>query len=690
MPASPRATTRRAVGRASRKPTLTVEALWAIKRIAAPTLSPDGSLACAAVTGFDMDGNEGTTELWLFPTGLAGRSGVKARRLTAGDKDSDPKWSPAGDAIAFTAKRKDDDEPQIYLIAPDGGEARRLSSLATGCAAIKWFADGTRIAFISWVWPDLYSDAEQAKRRKERKDAKVKAHVTERAEFRFWDHWLTDGREPHVYVCDVATGRCRDALAGTGLALPPWEPKAEDFDIAPDGSELALSVDLGLEPQMMNRRDIVTVDLATKKKRVLTANTGTDDAAPVYAPDGHALVFHSYDTARSFNDQGRLMLRERASGRTRPLAPRLDRQVDHVAWAGDSRSLLFTIEDRGRVGLWRLSTLAVDAAAAPLAVAAGGTIGGFAQSRDGSVLAFERASVRYPPALFACRGDGSGERAIDKLNRALLARHAMGEAREVTIKGWGGAPVQMWIVYPPNFDPAKKWPLLQTIHGGPHAAHQDTWHFRWNTQVFAGYGYVVAAVNYHGSSGFGQKWLETIGGRYGEKEFADVEAGTDWLLRQGYVDRSRLVATGGSYGGFMVAYMNGHTDRYRTYVCHAGCYDWVSMMATDGYHFFADELGAFHWDDMPRVMRQSPHHYVKHAKTPTLVIHGELDYRVPATQALQYYDTLKAKKVPARLVYFPDENHWILKPQNSRLWYREFFDWVARYAPGGPGRRKPR
>jgi len=695
MPATSRVSTRRSVGQSGGrsvgntrgKPPLGVESLWAIKRIAAPTLSPDGAEACAAVTSFDMATNEDTTELWLFPTGLAGKSGGKARRLTSGDKDSDPKWSPAGDAIAFTAKRKDDEEPQIYVIAPDGGEARRLTSLATGCAAIKWFADGKRIAFVSWVWPDLATDAEQAKRRKERKEAKVKAHVTERAEFRFWDHWLTDGREPHVYICDVATGRCRDALAGTGLALPPWEPKADDFDVAPDGKEIAMSVDLGTEPRMMARRDVVTVDLATKKKRILTANTGTDDATPVYSPDGRALVFHAFDTRRSFNDQGKLMLRERATGRTRALAARLDRQVGHVAWAGDSRSLLFTIEDRGRVGLWRLP---IEGDALPHAVVAGGTVGGFAQSSDGSVLAFERASVMHPPALFACRGDGSGERAIETLNRALLARHALGDVREVTIRGWGGAPVQMWIVYPPNFDPAKKWPMLQTIHGGPHSAHQDTWHFRWNTQVFAGYGYVVAAVNYHGSSGFGQKWLEAIAGRYGEKEFADVEAGTDWLLRQGYVDRTRLVATGGSYGGYMVAYMNGHTDRYKTYVCHAGCYDWVSMMATDGYQFFADELGAFHWDDMPRVMRQSPHHYVKRAKTPTLVIHGELDYRVPATQALQYYDTLKAKNVPARLVYFPDENHWILKPQNSRLWYREFFDWVARYAPGGPGRRKAR
>ena len=688
MPALSRAKARRVAGRTKRKPPLTVEALWAIKRVAAPTLSPDGALACAAVTNFEMAKNESSTELWLFPTALAGKSAAKPRRLTNGDKDSDPKWSPAGDTIAFTAKRQDDDEPQIYLIAPDGGEARRLTSLATGCAAIKWFPDGKRIAFVSWVWPDLKSGPEQAKRKKERRDAKVKAHVTERAEFRFWDHWLTDGREPHIHVCDLATGRCRDALAGTGLALPPWDPKAEDFDIAPDGRQIVITVDLGPEPRMMNQRDIVTIDLATKRKRILTAISGTDDGGPVYAPDGRALVFHSYDTERSFNDQGRLMLLSRRTGRIRPLTPKLDRPILHVAWAPDSRSVLFTVEDRGRVGLWRLPVHATEPALTPSLVAAGGTIGGFAQSRDGSVLAFDRATAMHPPALFACRGNGSGERPIEMLNRAVLARHALGEVREVTVKGWGGAPVQMWITYPPNFDPKKKWPLLHSIHGGPHAAHLDSWHFRWNTQVFAGHGYVIAAVNYHGSSGFGQKWLETITGRYGEKEFADVEAGTDWLLRQGYIDRARLVATGGSYGGFMVAYMNGHTDRYRTFVCHAGCYDWVSMMATDGYHFFADELGAFHWDNPGRVMKQSPHHYVKRAKTPTLVIHGEQDYRVPATQALQYYDTLKAKKVAARLVYFPDENHWILKPQNSRLWYREFFDWVARYAPGGPARRK--
>ncbi len=519
--------------------------------------------------------------------------------------------------------------------------------------------------------------------RKERKEAKVKAHVTERPEFRYWDHWLTDGREPHVFVCDVATGRCRDALAGTGVALPPWDPSGDDFDIAPDGREIALTVDLAAEPVMMNQTDIVTVDLASRRKRVLTRRTGTSDAHPRYSPDGRSLVFHAYDTKRSFNDQGRLVLLDRRGGRMRRLAPALDRATTHVAWTPDSGALLFTVESHGRQGIARLSLAATmprsSCPAAPWAASRSRATAG--------VLAFDRSTATHPPAIFACRADGSDERSIETVNRALLARHAFGEVREVTVKGWGGDPVQMWIAYPPDFDPKRKWPLMHTIHGGPHAAHMDSWHFRWNTQLFAGQGYVVAAVNYHGSSGFGQKWLETITGRYGTKESADVEAGTDWLLRQGYIDRARLTATGGSYGGFMVAYMNGQTDRYKAFVCHAGCYDWVSMMATDGYHFFADELGAFHWDDPARVMRQSPHHYVKRAGTPTLVIHGELDYRVPATQALQYYDTLKAKKVPARLVWFPDENHWILKPQNSRLWYAEFFAWLRRYAPGGTTRR---
>ena len=679
----------RRASRTIRKPPLDVEALWAIKRIGVPTISPDGRLVCAPVTTYDMEKNDGTTELWLFPTGLGAEGGIKAktRRLTAGDKDSDPRWSPDGRFIAFTAKRKDDAEPQVYVIASDGGEAQRVTSLATGASAVKWFPDGRRLAFVSWVWPDLRNDAAQAKRTKERKDAKVKAHITERSEFRYWDHWLTDGREPHVFMCELPGGRTRDLCAGTGFSLPPWDPGVVDFDIAPDGRQIALQVDRASEPGMMHQLDIVTIDVASGRKRVLTEATGLSDANPVYSPDGRYIAFLSYDTNRAFNDQGHVSLYERRTGRITKPARGFDRGVSHVTFTADSRALTFMAEDRGRVGIWRLG---LDAAM-PAQIVPGGSVSGYAASAAGDVLAYTRSTATHPPALFAARGDGSDERSIESLNRAVMSRHAVGAVREFTVKGFRGEPVQMFVTYPPNFDASRKWPLMHSIHGGPHAAHQDGWHFRWNTQVFAGQGYVVACVNYHGSSSFGQKFLESITRQYGEREMADIEAGTDHLLRQGYIDRARLFATGGSYGGYMVAYMNGHTDRYRAYVCHAGCYDWVSMMATDGYKFFAKELGAYHWDDEPRVMRQSPHHYVKNAKTPTLVVHGELDYRVPATQALQYYDSLKAKDVPSRLVYFPDENHWILKPQNSRLWYGEFFAWLARYRKGAaasPGRRR--
>jgi len=283
--------------------------------------------------------------------------------------------------------------------------------------------------------------------------------------------------------------------------------------------------------------------------------------------------------------------------------------------------------------------------------------------------------------------DGQAPQRIEQFNDALLARLKLGAVEEVSYTGasmtgqGAGDPVQMWLTYPPNFDPKKKYPILHSIHGGPHASAGDTFHFRWNTHVFAAQGYVVAQVNYHGSSGFGYAFLDSITHRWGELELQDVEAATDWLLKKPWADRRRVFASGGSYGGYMVAWMNAHVKagRYNAYVCHAGCFDWTAMFSDDAYTWHAKELGAWYWEHPEQIRKQSPSTYAASMQTPTLVIHGAQDYRVPDQQGLAYYNTLKAKGVDARLVWFPDENHWILKPRNSKLWHGEFFAFLKRH-----------
>jgi dipeptidyl aminopeptidase/acylaminoacyl peptidase len=657
---------------------LTAEDLWKLERPAQPTLSPDGAQVCVSSTAYDMKENKGRSSLWI----LSGFGGEPRRLTSAGEKDGEPSWSPDGRSIAFVAKRrgadgaKDDEEPQVYVIAPDGGEARRVTAIATGAFGIKWFPDSRRIAFISWVWPDTKGLAKLAKRYKAFKEDKVKAHVVEHSAYRWWDRWLSDGRVPHLFVVDVESGKTRDLFAGTAYELPRNDPAAHHYDIAPDGREVAFTFDPEEEKRFDHDAHVAALDLATGRIRNLTRASRLSHESPRYSPDGRFIAMLTQNLRRSPVDASRVALLDRRDGGLKVRGARFRGGIHApLAWDADSPAVIFCAEEDARQNLYRFAT----GASAPEPIARGGVIIDFAVSAGG--IAFTRSTMSTPPAVFW--NGGEGEKRIDRFNDELLAARRVGEVREFRIKGWKGEEVQMWAIYPPDFDPAKKWPLLHNIHGGPHSAWHDNFHFRWNNQVFAAQGYVVICVNYHGSSSFGQEFLESIDKEWGKRELADVEAGTDFMLKQGYIDASRLVAAGGSYGGYMVAWMNGHVDRYKAYVCHAGCFDWVSMFADDAWYWHPKELGAFYWDDMAKVESQNPRARVKHMKTPTLVIHGLLDYRVPDSQGLAYYNTLKAKGVPARLILFPDENHWILKPQNSRLWYREFFEWLGRYGKGG-------
>jgi dipeptidyl aminopeptidase/acylaminoacyl peptidase len=320
-------------------------------------------------------------------------------------------------------------------------------------------------------------------------------------------------------------------------------------------------------------------------------------------------------------------------------------------------------------------------------VVSGGTVSGF-DKRAGTLVTLAD-SAEHPARLHA-HLPGEKPRRIEAFNDRLLAGVQFGRTEERWFHGALGDEVQMWLSFPPGFDPKKRWPLLHVIHGGPHAAAGDGWHYRWNTAAFAAMGYVVCSVNYHGSSGFGYAFLDSITHRYGQLELQDIEAATDVLLLQPWVDAKRVFAAGGSYGGYLVAWMNGHAEpeRYQAYVCHAGCFDWTAMFADDSYTWHAREFGAWYWDAPAKVNEQSALTFAANMLTPTLVVHGALDYRVPDQQGLAYYNTLKARKVDARLLWFPDENHWVLKPRNSKLWYAEFFAWLKAHDPGTRTRKR--
>ncbi len=686
----------------AKKP-ITVEDLWKIERLGTPSLAPDGAQAVVALTRFSMADNKSQSSLWLLST-----LGGQPRPLTqCGEKDGQPRWSPhprnGAELIAFTAKREQqgtkDTEPQLYVIAPDGGEAQRAAEVATGVEGFRWCPDGRRLVFISWVWPELKGTAAQAKKHKEFKDRKETGYVTSEAQYRHWDRNLPMGRVPHLHLLELgkdgAPGKVRDLFEGTGYELGRADPSAEHFDISPDGRSIVFAFDPAAEKRGDGRYALAEMDIKSGKTRVIARDAAWDFGTPRYSPEGDRVAFTASHQAIKHTMPSQLAVWERETGGWEVVSAEWDHAVHApLHWEDDGQALLFTAEQHGRTHLWRFD---LPDRRAEVAVH-GGWVLGF--DKAAGTLATVSDTAMNPAQVHA-HLPGQPPLRLETFNDALMSTLALGRVEEVWIKGGaslapqpGQAPVpddvQMWLVYPPDFDKRKKHPVMHSIHGGPHTGPGDNWHYRWNTQVFAAQGYVVANVNYHGSSGFGYAFLDSITHRWGDLELQDVEAGTDWLLSKPWVDKKRIFATGGSYGGYMVAWMNGHLKpgRYQAYVCHAGCFDWVGMFADDAWSWHAKELGDWYWNDMARVHAQSPHAFAGGMKTPTLVIHGALDYRVPDAQGLAYYNTLKALGVDARLLWFPDENHWILKPQNSALWFDEFFGWLKRHDPGARPARK--
>jgi dipeptidyl aminopeptidase/acylaminoacyl peptidase len=663
---------------------MTIEDLWAVKRVGLPSISPDGQWCAVEVTTFDIEKNDSTSDIWLLST-----DGRTQKQLTSYvGKSSSPKWSPDGNWIAFLSKRGNDEVNQIYLISPSGGEAKRLTNMPFAPSGIKWGADSKSLFCFAWTWPDTPDDDGYKKKDKAERDKRVKAYIIDDATYRYWDHWIADGKRPMVFAVDMESGKHRNLLYGSGLHLPPYEPSASDYDVSPDGKEICVVAEHVDKIGMDINHDLFVLAIPLPRPdayppvRNITTDNRANDTNPVYSPDGKHLAFLRQNTKFFYADRQRLMVRDRATGENRELTNSLDRSCAHPQWLPDGKRICVEIEDAGygRVSFvdtqsGRLVVPKEDASERAISFA-----------REQRVGAYLRTTFDRPAAVYV-HGPGFDPRPIDHFNDSLVSQWRLGKTESVTFKGADDRDVQMWITYPPDFDPKKKWPLVQMVHGGPHNGVTSDFHFRWNAQLWAAQGWVVAQVNFHGSSGFGQAFTDSITGDYGAKPLTDILKATDWFEKQPWIDKERMAAAGASYGGYMMAYMNGHTDKFKAMVCHAGVYNYATQMASDIVISRRRALGGFPWEDYVRSDKQSANRYAQNFKTPTLVIHGEKDFRVPVTHGLEYYNTLKMKGVPARLLYFPDENHWILKPQNSRLWHKEVFAWIEKYIGKGPTER---
>ncbi len=661
---------------AAPKKALTAEVLWQLTRLGPPSLSPDGKWAVLAATTYDIKTDKPTSALWRIPT-----AGGEGRQLTAGiGSDSNPTFSPDGKSIAFLSKRGEDETSQLYVIPVDGGEAKRLTSVPGGAYAPKWFPDSKRIAFASWVFPAWKGWEDQAKQTKERKDSKMTARVWDKAPARHWDR-LLDERRAYLFTISVTGGEPVPLTVSTGLALPfgpvTADPDRDDYDISSDGKEIAFAADTD-KTGVDHNSDVYVVSAQGGQVRNLTATNPANDGSPHYSPDGKFLAYGRHAIPRTWYERARLALYDRSLGKSRILTEAWDRSVSHLIWMPDGKSLIGSIDDAGTRRIYRID--AESGKATP--VTKDKSFASLAVSRNGRTLVALRESFSEAPTLV--RVDlGTGEATkLSNFNDALLASTDLGRHESVTYTGSDGKPIQMWIGYPPGFDPTKKYPLYLLLHGGPHSGVTDGFAYRWNTQVFSSWGYVVAWHNFHGSSGFGDAFAASIEPDWATKPYQDTIAAAEWLARQPWIDNTRMAAGGGSYGGYLASLLLGRAHPFKALVVHDGVSDRFAQYGAD-YGAGKKRYDEF-WENEALYRKISPNLAAGSFKTPTLVIHGALDYRVPDTQGFELFNILQNRGIKSRMIYYSNENHWVLKPQNSLFWYDSVHKWLRDYIGDGP------
>lgn len=651
------------------KRALTVEDLWKIKRIGDVDVNFEEKKIIFAVTSFSMEDNSGKSDLYICDL-----DGSNLKEFKVSDKSySKPKFVPKSKKISYLFNKK------LYVCDIDGSNEKIILDIYSGISDYIWSPTGTALAFISAVYPDCSNQECVKKKDEERSKSKVKARLITELMYRHWDSWRDEKRN-HLFYYDLINDKFYDILEGLNYEVPPLALGSyKDFAFSPDGKEIAfvMNTDKNLALSINNDIFIAKVeDLLNGKKNpfVRIVDLKGNDNQPAYSPDNKYIYFKSMEREGFEADKYRLMAYEKRTGKVFEVIQNFDRTIDDYIVAKNGIDIYLSCPNNHTVGIYKYNlkdnTIRL--------VISNNSNQLVAIAPDNETIIFKKQRSDLPYEIFSGKKSDRDVVQLTRINSKLLEEIEMRPLQTFVYQGADNVEVQYLLVQPPFFKESEKYPVIFLIHGGPQGQWKDEFHYRWNLQLFASKGYVVVAPNIRGSVGYGQKFTDEVSKDWGGKAYIDFKkCWEDVEQKFPYVDKNNFFAAGASYGGYMINWIATQTDRFNALISMAGLYNVESMYGTTEELWFVEwEFGGPPWEKPELYEKYSPHKYVTNVKTPILLIHGANDFRVTEDQAFQFFTALQRRGVKSKFLYFPDESHFVTKPQNSRLWWNTVFEWI--------------